>query len=235
MKRIGIIIGCALLAISVSGQKTSYATDFKRISEAYSDAKNFSADVVVFSYKDKDQEKGDLLGKGMIRKADKNYYSKFMGEEMITNNHCAVIVDSNYKEVTIFQDNKKVMPGQFSLSQMDSMLKKQDSVSYLGSQNGLKHYVLYNKHSVIMKIDMYVGEKDHFIKRLVYYYAASGKDESYDMYKMDIYYNNIKLDKVSDSYFSEKKYIEYKGSTPQLTATYRKYKLIIADKYKAPK
>jgi len=211
-----------------------FGDEFNKISQAYVAAKNFSADVAVYSYQQKSQKQGILIGRGLIRRADKNYFSRFKGDQLIANNRCAVIIDSASKEVTYFPEAKGNIRDPFSIEQIDTLLKKQDSVVDAGSQDGEEHYIFYNKTSVLIRIDMYVGLNDHFIKRLTYYYAPSTKKESYDMYKMEIYYNNIKLNKVDDSYFSEKKVIAYKGGEPYLVSSYNKYKLTVADKYQPP-
>lgn len=215
-------------------QEKVYDKEFALVAQAYSDTKNFSSDVTVYSYKEKGQEKADLLGKGMIRKADKNYYSAFRGEVMIANNHCAVIIDSSNKQVTYFGEAKGHTQDPFSMSKIDSLLKKQDSVVYMGAQAGVEHYIFYNKKSILTRVDMYTDVKDHFIKRLTYYYTPSDKMHKYGMYKMDIYYNNIKTEKVNDSYFSEKSVLAYKGGKPYLQSAYHDFKLTVADKYQPP-
>jgi|GEM_PF-2290569 hypothetical protein len=228
------LIVLVILAQYCFGQKKTYGKEFSLISQAYANAQNFSSDVIVYSYKEKNQQKGDIQGTGMIRKADKNYYSKFKGEELIANNHCAVIIDSSDREVTYFGEAKGNIGDPFSMAKIDSIMRRQDSVVYAGMKDGLEHYIFYNKNSVMLRVDMYAGATDHFIKRLTYYYAPSDKKNSYDMYKMDIYYNNIRTDKVDNGFFSEKKVLTFKSGKPYLQGKYRSFKLTIADKYQPP-
>ena len=206
------------------------ATELSKTTQAYIAADNLSMDAEVTVYKDKNDNKGSLMGLGLIRKTKENYYSKFVTDEMISNKHCTLIIDHDDKTVTYFEaanliKNKK----NYQLPNIDSLLThNNDSVVYIGLQNGYKHFSFYNKFSPIIQTDLFIDQKTSFVKKIVYYYADSNEEESYDMYKVMIEYKNISLKNPGSDFFSEKKYIQMQKGQPVLNANYKNYKLTIA-------
>ena len=154
MKNCLYIIALLIIAQFSFGQKKYYGQNFSLISKAYSDAKNFSSEVMVYSYKDRDQQKGDLLGVGIIRKSEKKYYSRFLGEVLIANDHCAVMIDSLDRQITYFGEARGQIRDPFSMDKIDSLMRRQDSVVDKGIQDGLQHYVFYNRKGVIVRVDV---------------------------------------------------------------------------------
>jgi hypothetical protein len=103
---------------------------------------------------------------------------------------------------------------------------------YKGIENNNEHFIFKCKSSPLQRIDMYVDSKSHFIKKLTYYYAPSNQESSYDIYKIEIVYENISQSAVDNSWFSENKIVSSKKGKPVLQSSYSSYKLSIAESYK---
>jgi hypothetical protein len=234
MNKAGIITYVSIIcAIHTCFSQSEMSKNLGKITQAYIDAKEFSADVNVEGYRKKQDLSGIVIGKGLIRKSKENYYSRFKDDEMIVNKKCMLIVDHEQRNVKYFNSaDMHKMPTSFEMPKMDSLIKQNDSVVYKGITDGLEHYVFYKAKATITRTDVYVSQTTHFIKNIVYYYTTSKTEGNYGMYKVVITYENIKLHNVDNSFFSEKKYVDYKNGKPMLQTAYGNYKLIIADKYK---
>lgn len=211
-------------------QKKLVADEFKKTSQAYLALSNFSADVKVFSFTTSAQSSGTLMGIGLLRKSKENYYSKFLDDEMVSNNTCTVIVNHYDKTINYFKNNKdakKILL--MDLPSMDSLIKKTDSAVYRGIVNDDEHFILYTKRADITKTELYISRKYHFLKKVVYYYAPNSKYASYDMYKIELIYENISIANIDHKFFSERKYIDYRNGKPALTPAYSIYKLHVGD------
>jgi hypothetical protein len=210
--------------------------ELTKVSQAYLKAIDFSADVKVVSYKTKNDINGQPMGKGVIRKSKQGYYSKYLDDELMTNEKCMLIIDNGKKEITYFDGSGYNFKGmsQPTLPPIDSLLKRNDSVVFKENENGENHFIFFNKQGATIRTDVYVNRQTHFVSKIVYYYAASDKKSNYDMYKVEITYLNIKIDKIDNSFFSESKYVSYKKGKPVVQAAYDKYKLNITKKYKSP-
>ena len=214
------------------GQDRFVSSELTKVSKAYLAATDFSADVKVISFATEKQLVGQSLGMGMMRKSKDNYYSKYLDDEMICNNNCTLIIDHSGKIVSYFDKSsaaKKLSVSNFP--SMDSLLKKTDSTRYEGIVNGEERFVLYTGKTAILRTELFITPQDHFLRKLIYYYAPNTQDNAYDMYKIEITYVNISLGKVDNDFFSEKKYIDYKNGKPVLKQEYTAYKLHVGDKF----
>lgn len=232
-KGVSYIIPLILLSQLVLGQQ-KISDRLKQVTDAYTNAINFSANVNVLQFKDKEQKVGTRMGIGIMKKVKDGYYSKFIDDEMIANDKCTIIISHDEKRIVYMEPIN--LSGKISsfikMPSLDSLLKKNDSVVYQGITNGNEHYVFYNKKSVIIRTDIYVDHISHFMKKLVYYYAPSTKDNNIGLYKLEISYNDISLNPADKSCFSESKYITYLNGKPVLQNAFKNYKLVIAEKYK---
>ncbi len=204
----------------------------KETTLAYLEAKNLSMDVVVHTFTSA-SDPGTLLGNGMIRKSEENYYSKFLTDELIVNGTCTVVLDHQEKTVTWYdaekEKKKKDKNRNQQLPNLDS-LANGDSIVYRGLENGQRHFLFYSRSikTAIRLTEVFIDDQTHFITQIVYFYNDNTAEEAYDMYKVVIDYVNISTTKPTETFFSERKFLSYTKGTPALTASYSKYKLIIA-------
>jgi hypothetical protein len=104
IKKINILAIFLLLSFgNIYSQKKLVASELQKIRAAYLSAINFSAEVRVTAFKTPAQETGEPMGIGVIRKSKKGYYSKYLSDEMISNDHCTVIVDDLNKNITYIE------------------------------------------------------------------------------------------------------------------------------------
>jgi hypothetical protein len=183
----------------------------------------------VFTYKDKNDKTGNSFGNGWIKKSGKNYHSKFGKDEMLINGNVNLIIDNQKKTILVFEPHNNKIKQAEQMPDVDSMLTSMDSVAYMGEEADSKHFCFYDKDALIKQTDIYVYKKNSLVKRIIYYYKESTKEESYGMYKVIIDYKNIKLDKLPESDFSENKYITVERGKAKLAPAYQSYKLNISE------
>jgi len=206
----------------------------KKVSDAYINSPVYSADVIVNGFTSKSDKVGSLIGTGMIRKSNSNYYSKFLTDEMVANKSCVLLIDYNDKTITYFDSvSDKYKAKKFSLADIDTLLYLNDSTVYKGVTNGLIKISVYNSKSAITQADIYIDEKTDFIEKLIYYYKEANTEESNDIYKIVIEYKNITTTVSDMSVFSESKFVTITNKKPVLTYIYKNYSLVVTH-YEAP-
>ena len=226
MTRYFPVILLLFLCLDATAQKKGGA--LSKIAASRNTVPHFSMDVTVQVYETASDKKGTLLGKGLIRKSGTQYYSSFQDNEMIINNDCTVLIDHAEKEVHYFADAVKARQKEVApFLDLEALMKTADSVASHGNTNGQMHYTIFSKTGPIRQTEVYADQQTYLIRKIVYFYNESDRENDYGIYKAVIDYSNISYNKPSPDFFSEKKYIHYKERHPQLIAGYSKYKLFI--------
>jgi hypothetical protein len=202
------------------------AAELKKVSQAYLTMENLSMDVVVKSYKSKEDKTGTLMGEGSIKKSGKNYYSKFLKTEMLINSKATLVIDNDQKSIVYFEPDNMVIKNNEQIPDVDSILAATDSVFYKGVEGAFKHFCFYDYQNPIKQTDLYVDKTSSLLKRIVYFYKENTKEENYDAYKVVIEYENIQQEKIPESFFSEKKYIVLEKDYLKAAPAYKAYKVI---------
>jgi len=200
----------------------------KQTTQAYTASEYLSVDVDVRSYASRSDIKGELLGKGLIRKSRSNYYSKFRTDEMIVNDDCTVIIDHEERSITYLDDDKakkKRNRSSVQLPNIDSMMRGGDSLVYRGVKQGLRHFTFYSKRSYITQTELYVDEQTKFIRKVIYFYAQNTNNEAYDVYKIELDYDTTNTQRPADTYFDEEKFVSYQKGRPVVNTAYKSYRL----------
>ena len=227
MKKIFSMI-LLLIAVSVYGQAEH--KDLLAITKAYAHAEKLSMDVEVTMYKDKWDKKGTPVGKGVMRKAKGNYYSRFLSDELISNSSCTMVIDHSDKSVAYFKGGMTSKKPKYDIADISSMLARNDSVVFKKEINGVKHYIFYYAKGIVIQTDLYVDSKSSFVKKLEYTYRKSTPEDNYDAYKIVIEYKNIVKDVTDNKIFSEERYVTFKKGQPVLLQAYQSYQLTVAEK-----
>jgi outer membrane lipoprotein-sorting protein len=224
------LFAAVLLLIAISSHAQDKHQALLEVSKAYAETQALSMDVEVTVYKDRWDKKGTLIGKGVMRKSKDNYYSRFMGDEMISNSSCTVIIDHSDKSIAYFKGSLTSRKPEYDIPEISAVLSRNDSVVYKGMVNGLNHYTLYYAKGIAVQTDIYVDNKTKFIRKMEYIYRKSTPENNYDAYKVVIEYKNISKNVSDAKIFSEKKYITYKKGQPRLLPAYSSYELTVAEK-----
>ena len=111
--------------------------------------------------------------KAELKKDGDRFYSSMEGTRMLVNEKYVVMVyDADRQIICTERDRKSkkfTSAGDPSL-QLDSLLKKNDSVVYKGIVDQAKVYTVYTGKSLIQRTEIHVDEKTGNLRSLVYYY-----------------------------------------------------------------
>lgn len=109
-----------------------------------------------------------------LKKDGNKFYSVMEGTRVLLNDKYLVMVYDNDKRVICTTRDKKseknMKNGTDPSVQIDSLMKKNDSIVYGGIVNHAKVYTIYTGKSMIRRTEIHLDEKTGYIKSLVYYY-----------------------------------------------------------------
>lgn len=111
--------------------------------------------------------------KAELKKDGDKFYSVMEGTRMLLNDKYMVMVyDADKRVICTERDrkSKKTANGGDPSAQLDSLLKNNDSIVYLGIVNHAKQYTIYTGKSLIRRTEIHLDETTGYIKMLVYYY-----------------------------------------------------------------
>ena len=198
------IVLCMCFAQITFGQ--DFAVDMKKMNQAYG-ANELTIDFEVYLIADeKNTSKKESLGLGKIRKKSDLYFSSFDGQHIYHNEDGVVLIDDKEKSVDyIKRSSKRPESKELTNDQINAMIAMSDTVYFVQTKNGVKHYRIFNESADIRIVDLYMNAKTFFIDKLVYTYKESTKEESFDAHQMEVIYtrNRTKCE-LKPSYFSTK-------------------------------
>ncbi len=223
-----ILTGLVLIFCTTHLEGQTASAELQKVKDAYGAVVNLSATVNVSTWETPTSAKV-LMGTGEFHKGEDGYYSKFMTDEMVSNNRCAIIVDHAEKSITYFdkttQDKRRP---QFDPPSVDSLLHLSDSVKYNGVRDGKNMFIFYKGSGMVRRTELFTDPSTHLILKIIYYYAPSGEDEDYGIFKAEIVYSNYSTTKPEERFFSEKQFVEKKGDAMTPSAAFKTYQLIKA-------
>lgn len=173
--------------------------------------------------------KGQLIGKGEMHKSKDSYYSKFMNDEMISNQNCTVILNHDSKEMYCFIGEKQKRRDRQAIVPPDSLSRPGDSSVLVGIENGCNHIIIYHKNSYYLRTELFISIATNLPSRIVYFYAPDTEDFAVDAYKTELVYEKISFDEPDKDIFSEEKYVEKKNGKWFTTTAFRNYKLTVSE------
>jgi hypothetical protein len=217
---------CILLICTNHFYGQTAGSELNKVRDAYLKVENLSMNVVVKSYKSKNDKAGVLMGSGNIKKSGKNFYSNFLETEMLINSKVTLVIHNDEKVIVYFEPDNIVIKNNQQLPHVDSILATADSFNYKGIEGSSKHFSFYDYHSPIKQTDLFVDKNSSLVTRIVYYYKEDSKEENYDAYKVVIDYENINYETIPASFFSEKKYILLEQAYLKPAPAYKTYKII---------
>jgi hypothetical protein len=221
------IITCVVLAlvltITCSGQKV--AEELALIRNAYLGAPNISFEVDAFSYSTASDKTPELISHGSLKKSEGKYYSNFRDYEVLVDNSRAIMINNNKKSINIYEKGSQSLKPSEMLVDVDSLLRKTDSVVMMPTLNGTKHFICYSKKSLIQQTDIYVDADNHFISKILFTYAPSTKEYTLDINRVEVFYKNITTKAIPEESFSFGKFIKREKSSYVAVGKYQRYKI----------
>lgn len=228
-----------LLLCIVPAYSQDWKEDLLKMNQAYLNAKSFQMDVEVKSYATLNDAKPLIDYKGKVASSIGNYYSSFMNRITLYNTRCVLVVDNNQKMI-LYKKSKGDIKRQsgFSIANLDSTLivmGKNVKISYLQNTTAEKRMQLIYKNNALAKLELSINPVDNTIIQLIYYYDTKNPAFNNSAAKVIIDYSNVELNKaISDSHFSENKFIAIKKDKIIPLNIYSNYQLVNQDQTQTP-
>ena len=169
---------------------------------------------------------------GKVMYSGENYYSSSMGQEIVISKKSMLIVDKMEKSITVLpgRDSKTAQGNGTTSASPDSAWLAATDISLLNSTGATRIVVIKEKNSIYEKTEITINATTYALEKVVYYYNTM---ETGGKPAFVVTYKNVRFDeKISDTQFSEKKYIQRKGGTISPAASWSNYKIIdLRDQY----
>lgn len=209
MRTILTMLVIAATAITNILLAQDYATDISKALEVFSSDKlQLNVDVNVYATYTAQEPMQNY--KAVLKKDGDKFYSEMENTRMLLSDKYLVMVYDNDRRVICTERDKKserkMKNGADPSNQIDSLLKKNDSIVYKGIVNNAKVYSIYTGTSIIRRTEMHLDAKTGNIKALVYYYneklVPSGN-------KVRVDYAINASPAFSSNEFSEKRFVVF--------------------------
>ncbi len=230
MKKLKLFLLSATLTIPFLLNAQNYAADIRTALKAY-EAPKLQLNVEVNVYPDYGAQQPSHVYKAELKKDGNNFYSKLENTRMLLNDKYLIMIYDKDKRVICTERDKKsekaMRKNSDPTEQLDTLLKKNDSIIYGGVVNNAKVYTIYTGKSLIRRTEIHLDSKTGFIRSLVYYYNEQLVPNG----------NKVRVDYVtntsptfSSSEFSEKRFVVF-GRGDAITAGTEclSYKVIYVD------
>lgn len=220
-----LLFATVLLLQGQSGLK-----EFRKTINAYGTLKQFSFDVEVFGYETKTSKKAELIGKGLAKKQDQAFFSKFAESEMLQLEGKTVLVHHDTQEIDFFEYNMKAVKNSMLNLNMDALL---DSLSAIndslfvdeGVVNNFRRFVKKSPEELIYRTEYYIDPASLLIQKIIYYYQDSDEDNEIPLSSVHIYFKNFQKTATPAAYFAVSKFIQTSGKSFIAAPSYKGYKV----------
>jgi hypothetical protein len=203
---LSLVIFLGMLSLA-KGQTIS--GELRKVRDAYLKNPQLSFDVSAYSYKTKTDQSPELISTGHVKKLKDNYYSAFLNYLFLANKNKALIIDKTDKTIDYYEysTQKQALPKSFAIN-VDSLIFGSDSIAMHPVKNGLRQFTIFDRNDDVQQTELYVDEKTNFIRRILFYYTTTSEDFEAEMDHMDVYYKNIQVSAIPESFFNTDAYIK---------------------------
>jgi len=220
-----VAIGCT----KISAQ--DLAADLKKMQEYYKNMDRFDAKVAIKAIP-KGHSTPFFTQEAEMKQEKLNIYYKTGGLTMVTNDKYTVWINEMSKRVFIKEHVKNEFKSKrgdaikLTDSNLDSLFATYDSTAYVGTSNGMKHYIVYDYDGDIVEADIYLDVKTYYLKKAAYTYnddeARGGGSRA------EIEYTQFNTSPTfAKATFAIGKYVKIEGKSVTLQPNYRGYELVI--------
>jgi outer membrane lipoprotein-sorting protein len=218
MRRYGLLIGLMLAARLLPAQEFQQWVEQMR--KQYENVERLHVVMNVNVYPDEQTKKSAFQMKVDIKKDRENYLYRYGASDMLMNEKFLVMVDRDARQIVLSQRDLKSEAAvrknfQFNL---DSLLKFQNDMKYIGVANGLKQFRWNPKRGEVTALDLYVDEQSLWLRRMVYTYV-SHQVASIDFVVFD------KQPVFSDGTFAEQQYVLIGKNRLQPAERFKQYQV----------
>jgi len=207
-------------------------TGLQKMTEAYGQLDQFSADIVVEVYKNDGATIPLFVRKAQVKKDGMDFYSRIGQKATIVNARGVLVIDKEQKNIfyhptAAASNSKKRKQAEETnfLPDQEKLAATSDSIVFKGTFNGLEHYIFYSSGKEIEVTNLWVDASSHLMKKISYHY----NDQLFPENNMVIirYKNASTKPHLFARDFSEKTYLKSTKEGWQLQAAYADYELII--------
>lgn len=170
-----VILFNVLLCTRASSQNLS--RDLAGYSNWLATENSFEVKILIDVFFDQNDAKPRLTLNGEIARHKASYRSKIFDNEIFSENKKILYINHKFKTMVFRKDvdvNKKNDPSQYDISAtlafIDSSLRRCDTITFLGVENGVKTYLLVSSKQVISSIYLSFSTDKSLLKKVVYYY-----------------------------------------------------------------
>lgn len=205
------------IVVGVSCCAQNIKQDMLAMYNSYMSLKYFSTTVQVSIYNTANDKTPTITKKGSVKKSGNMYYTSLDDIKVLINDKYLIYVSGKdkliyYKEHA--KDTKQEFKAPFDIKEvtnmLDTALKRSDTIQYMGTVNGIKHYSIRSSHSVISTIDLYIEASSNLISKVVYYYDADVMKRNN---KVAVNFSNtIYKEPFAAAEFSESVFLKKKGN-----------------------
>jgi outer membrane lipoprotein-sorting protein len=193
----------------------------EQMRKEYQDVQRLHVVMAVNVYADEQTKKPAFQMKVDIKKDHDNYLYRYGASEMLMNGKFLVMVDRDAHQIVLSERDVKSEAAlrknfQFNL---DSLLKFQKDMKYVGTADGLKQFRWKPKRGEVAVMDLYVDEQSLWLRRMVYTYV------SHQVASIDFVVFN-KQPVFSTGTFAEQQYVLIGKNRLQPSERFRQYQII---------
>lgn len=203
--------------------------DMEQLQAAYSSAVKLHTEAEVSIYENLSDTKAQDRKKAVIKKDGNNYLYSLDNNLMLLNGKCLLMIYPTEKQI-VYEKRSPNQEEQLTKSvipDIDSLLRKTDSVRYRGSRDGMKHYSIYSSKSMIKQTDIFLDAASGGLKKISYLYNTQMLSGTA---KVDVDYKLFDTAPVfGTDTFSEKNYIVRNGKQYKAAPKYYGYNVSVID------
>jgi len=230
MKTLLIMVVMVVSAITTGLPAQNYTADIQAALKVF-ELPKLQLNVEVNVYPFYASQEPSQVYKAELKKDGNSFYSKLDNTRMLLNDKYLVMVYDDDKRVICTERDKKsekaMRKNSDPTEQIDTLLKKNDSIVYGGITGNAKVYTIYTNKSIIRRTEIHLDVKTGYISSLVYYYNEQLVPNG-NKVRVDYVTNTAPV--FSASEFSEKRFVVFgRGDAVTAGSECSNYNVIYVD------
>jgi hypothetical protein len=223
-----ICLGC------ITGFTSDVAFDeLHKLNIKYREMKEYSMDLSYKMFVSHTSTKAEQVSHSHYVKKDKTIYMDIEGLHTLQTEKYLIVVIDKDKKVMVSRPTKDVI-NQTKIEDIEKSLNQTSTLKMTDEGNSIVFKVSFKPGAAqYEKINIYESKKEGLIDKMVFYLGINMKlkpeDPSCkeDKPRMEVYYENLKLQSdIPSALMEEGHYIKKKGTEFELSSYYKNYKLI---------
>ena len=227
MKKIVILLLLVVLQHAVAGQ--DYKQELARMQEGLNKIDKLHIEAEVKMFMSDAASRPLTVKRSVVKKNGNEYYCSLDNTTILINSKCMLMVYGDEKQIVYTESNQKkeIEKRVMDPADINKLLEKNDSVSYKGESNGVKHYTVHSSKGMIRTSDIYIDTSTGFLKKVIYRYDPKAASQ---VEKIEIEYSRFDTSpQFGNNDFSEKKFVTRSGKELKGYGSYAGYNILNYD------